>query len=292
VRVVSREPHDKTISCSAGAIWGPHLVTHAQVRGWAEQSLVEFTHLVDREVGVEMVEGIEASRTKVAKPEWLDAVGEYSVCHTDELPAGFEVGWRYTVPVIDMPKYMNYLAAHAGALGVRFEYGVTVAAEELRTLAPVVVNCSGVDARYLAGDPSVFPVKGDLVVVPNPGITQFFAEHTDELRDQTYILPQGDVVVLGGTARPDDLSPDKDAKYAISILERCVAVEPRLAGAPILQHRIGFRPSRPEVRLELENFGRGTGLVHNYGHGGGGVSLSWGCAENVREFVEKLEAER
>lgn len=39
-----------------------------------------------------------------------------------------------------------------------------------------------------------------------------------------------------------------------------------------------FRPSGP--RLEAERFGDRT-VVHNYGHGGAGWSLSWGCADEA-----------
>jgi D-amino-acid oxidase len=32
----------------------------------------------------------------------------------------------------------------------------------------------------------------------------------------------------------------------------------------------------------------GTNIVHNYGHGGSGVSLSWGCAREAARVVEDL----
>jgi D-amino-acid oxidase len=87
-------------------------------------------------------------------------------------------------------------------------------------------------------------------------------------------------VVLGGTA--DDTRADRqpDDEVAARILQRCVAIEPRLAGLPVLEHRVGLRPARARVRLERE----GT-VVHNYGHGGAGVSISWGCAREVTRAV-------
>jgi len=60
----------------------------------------------------------------------------------------------------------------------------------------------------------------------------------------------------------------------------CAAIDPRLRGATILGHRVGLRPYRREVRLESEPFGDGV-LWHNYGHGGAGISLSWGCAAAI-----------
>ena len=67
------------------------------------------------------------------------------------------------------------------------------------------------------------------------------------------------------------------------ILRDCAAIEPRLTGARVLAHRVGLRPARPTVRLEAEPAAPGGGppIVHNYGHGGAGVSLSWGCAREA-----------
>jgi D-amino-acid oxidase len=132
-------------------------------------------------------------------------------------------------------------------------------------------------------------VRGDLIKVANPGIDEFFAEHTDEPVDQTYILPQGDFLLLGGTAAVGETSLAPDVLIAQGIVERCVMVDSRLTAVPVLEHRVGLRPNRTEIRLEPERVGAST-IIHNYGHGGGGVTLSWGCAEEVRELVEKVRA--
>jgi D-amino-acid oxidase len=62
--------------------------------------------------------------------------------------------------------------------------------------------------------------------------------------------------------------------------------QPPEAGTPIqvLQHRVGPRPGRPSVRLEAEQVGAHR-VIHDYGHGGAGVTLSWGCAEEVVRLV-------
>jgi D-amino-acid oxidase len=75
-----------------------------------------------------------------------------------------------------------------------------------------------------------------------------------------------------------------DPGTAQAILARCVALEPDLADARVLSHAVGLRPGRPEPRLETERRDGGV-VVHNYGHGGGGVTLSWGCAEEVVRHV-------
>ncbi|MHC3430376.1 FAD-dependent oxidoreductase, partial [Streptomyces sp. DT18] len=77
----------------------------------------------------------------------------------------------------------------------------------------------------------------------------------------------------------------RDQEAAAGILARCAAVEPRLAGARVLEHRVGARPTRAAGRVEEERATGGARVVHNYGHGGAGVTLSWGCAGEVLDVV-------
>jgi D-amino-acid oxidase len=92
------------------------------------------------------------------------------------------------------------------------------------------------------------------------------------------------VAVLGGIAIEDDWNLEPDPAVAAGIMRRCTALEPRLRDARIVDHRVGLRPGRPSVRLDREVVD-GAVVVHNYGHGGTGVMLSWGCA---REAVAQL----
>jgi D-amino-acid oxidase len=285
VSVRATLPPGDTTSCSGG----PHLVTDPKVAEWADHALTVFTEMAPKH-GVRMVAGVEASRTEAEPPPWMEAASGFATLSAADLPDGYVTGWEYTVPIIDMPVYLGYLTQRLSAAGGTLEYGARISAEQLPDLARVTVNCTGLGSRDLVADDSLLGVRGDLIAVDNPGIKRFFAEHTDEMRDQTYILPQGPShVLLGGTAREGDTSRAPDAEIAAGIIARCAAIEPSLAGATVREHRVGIRPSRPLVRVAREDFDTWT-LVHNYGHGGGGVSLSWGCAEEVLELVEKAVA--
>jgi D-amino-acid oxidase len=138
------------------------------------------------------------------------------------------------------------------------------------------VNCTGVAARQMAGDEEVKPVKGQHVVVENPGLGTFFFEgaggHT-----WTSVMPHGDRVVLGAVALPGDWDRTPDPAVAAAIRHRCARIEPRLADARIIADTAGVRPGRPNVRLEAEQHGEfvpagrhGSYRTHNYGHGGVG----------------------
>ncbi len=101
----------------------------------------------------------------------------------------------------------------------------------------------------------------------------------------TYILPQPGGLILGGTAEEDDWSLTPDPRTAAAIVARCAAVRPEIAGARVLQHRVGLRPARDTVRLEREVLPGGGTVVHNYGHGGAGVTVAWGCARRAAGLV-------
>ena len=146
-----------------------------------------------------------------------------------------------------------------------------------------MVNCSGAAARSLAADPSVVPSCGQHVVVENPGLTEFYMEVTGSSAELVGVYPHGDRVVLGGTATGQ---PRLDPVAARGIIARCARVFPELATATVLGHAVGVRPLRPTVRLAASRLESKRWCVHNYGHGGAGVTLSWGCAVEAAELVE------
>ena len=86
--------------------------------------------------------------------------------------------------------------------------------------------------------PAGRPVRGQQVIVENPRLDTFFIEAT---RGSAWIgyHPHGDHVTLGGVAAVDDWNLEPDPVQSEAILRRCVKVEPRLAGARVLGHRVG-----------------------------------------------------
>jgi D-amino-acid oxidase len=277
-------------SAAAGAIWGPHLVgIDERVTGWGAVTLARFAELAnDPASGVHVASGITASADQRAEPfGWVGALGSASACGPADLPDGYAAGWRLTAPIVSMPVYLGYLMARLDRAGGRLreaEFGSLAEAAALTT-APVIVNCSGIGARRLVPDLDVTPVRGQVVVTGNPGLSEFFIGVGEEPGEVSYYFPHGDVAVLGGTEEMGNWSLEPDPATAERILRACAAVQPRLRGATAAEHRVGLRPWRPSVRLEAEALDGGRTLVHNYGHGGAGVTLSWGCALEVTAAV-------
>jgi D-amino-acid oxidase len=285
-RIVTAALPPQTTSVAAGAIWGPvRCGPPDRTYEWARTGLAVLSELAGEPVaGIRQVSGMEVAAEPASPPYWTNLLPDLRLLDDSELPAGFTAGWHYTAPVVTMPLYLEYLRSRYEKLG-----GV-ISVEPLTSLtamadAPVVVNCTGIGARDLVPDPAVVPVRGQVVVVENPGIDEFYIDHTLDGDDYVYIFPHGDVVLLGGTAQEGNWDRQPRQDIAERIMRDCSAVHSRLRGARVVAERVGLRPCRPEVRLEAEALPGGRTLWHNYGHGGAGVTLSWGCAREITERV-------
>jgi D-amino-acid oxidase len=288
VTVVARQIPGHT-SLAAGALWGPYLVEPKdRVRAWALESFSVLSTLADdpASTGVRMTAGVEASRRPGEPPDFTDMVPDVTVLGSADLPFGFVTGVRYTAPLIDMPVYLEYLRQRLHAADGHVEEGGFASLSGATERARVVINCSGIGARQLVPDDTVFPIRGQLVVVENPGLTEWFSEDTGESPELLHWYPHGDTVVLGGLAQSHEWETAPDLTAALAIRDRCAIVEPRLADARILEHRAGLRPTRSMIRLDGERAAEAD-IVHCYGHGGAGATLSWGCAAEVVRLAQR-----
>jgi D-amino-acid oxidase len=270
-------PHE-TSSRAAGAMWGSTFAGPAdKVGGWASASLEMFLDLASQpETGVAITSGTLASSGGEAPPPQLFPGVEVRAC---DPPYDFAAGFRVTLPLIDMPRYMQYLHARVEEAGVPIVVQPVASLAEALGEATVVVNCAGVGARELASDPSLTAVRGQHLVVENFGLEEFLI--TEPFGPAwTSWFPHGERVVLGSVAQEDDWDLAPRESDAERILEGCAALEPRFREARVIEHQVGLRPARSSVRVEAD--GR---VVHNYGHGGTGVGLSWGCAREVVALV-------
>lgn len=279
VLLYTRSDPSATTSSVASAMIGPGLAPSYDPVGVRElASMEEFTALADVDgTGVAMRRGRLAARQPGPSLPGLQP------CAPHELPDGFAAGFWATLPLVDMALYLDYLVRRLHAAGGRIEPRELTSLGELATLAPLVVNCAGLGARNLVPDDTVRPLRGQHVIVDNPGLDEFFIEAPFGPAWAGY-FPYPDHVVLGGTADTDDETTEPDLAVAEQIRRRCIEVEPRLRSAGVRGHQVGLRPTRPTVRLELEQLD-GARCVHNYGHGGSGVTLSWGCARETAALL-------
>lgn len=150
----------------------------------------------------------------------------------------------------------------------------------------VVVNCAGLGAKYLCEDRRLVPIRGQVIKVHAPWIkTAFYGDY------DTYIVPGFEGVTLGGCRQYDSYDL-KVSKYdSMAIRERCQSMLPALKSAPVLRELVGLRPHRDPVRVEMEVVksagGNSSKIVHNYGHGGYGVTTAPGTAKYAVGLVRE-----
>ncbi|KDQ55078.1 hypothetical protein JAAARDRAFT_208830 [Jaapia argillacea MUCL 33604] len=238
--------------------------------------------------------------------------------HAVNQNAGVVDAYKHDAPVIDTDHYMTWIRQVILSKGARL---VTETVTEdliniedslrLKYNAFAIVNATGLSGDVVAGDNTVSPLRGALIRVVNDGKKfpivkeALCVSHMDnageDVDDIVFIVPRNDrVLILGGIAQPNKHTLDLtiDSPEIIRMRERCNNFVPGLADAeldatPFVQ---GLRPLRDHnVRVEREQRSRRNGMasrvVHSYGHGGSGFSLSFGCAGDVLGLVDEILAE-
>jgi D-amino-acid oxidase len=282
VRIVARERTPHTTSDVAAAVWYPFRCGPPdRALLWSRRSFRVFRELSrDAATGVTLVPGVDLLRhDDGSDPWWKEAVDALRRAEPEELAPGFDAGWVFTAPVIAMHVYLKWLESRVVELGGVIETRSVSNLDALLLEASLVVNATGLSARELVKDDELHPIRGQIVRVA-AGHAERFVQAAGAGTPLAYIIPRRDCTVLGGTEDEGRWGLDVDPAAAESILARCRALEPRLKDAHVLSHAVGLRPGRREVRLETVRSAGGI-VVHNYGHGGGGVTLSWGCADEV-----------
>ncbi len=295
VRVVADAPVEATTSYVAAGVWFPtHAGPPGKVADWGRRTLeVLAGQARDSVPGVVMRESLALYRQPPGRPDWAASVGGIREATKAELPPGYACGLRFAVPQAEMPVYLPWLMRQVRDRGGEIvAQHVTALAELSGEGVDALVICPGLAARDLVGDQSVYPVRGQIARVTNPGIT---LSVRDEFHPsgRAYVHPRASDCILGGTLEDHQWDTRPDPATAEAILARCGEIFPAVRDATVIEHLAGLRPGRQEVRLEEstpEN--GGPRIVHNYGHGGSGVTLSWGCAEDVARIVGKQAAAR
>lgn len=277
VDVVARDLPLETTSVVAAALWYPYRAyPFDRVAAWSRRSYEVFAGLAsDERAGVWMRPGTEVHRDATPDPWWMAAVP--ALTRVRSMPAPYTDAWSFEAPIVAMPVYLGWLLRRVESLGGTV---TRMALTALPSAADVVVDAAGLGGRRLGSDATVQPVRGQVVYVDQVGLDHWWLDGAGP----TYVVPRAHDIVVGGTAEEDVWDRRPDPEVSRTILERASLLVPALAGARVRGHKVGLRPARPSVRLEAEQVG-GTLVVHCYGHGGAGVTLSWGCAEEVASLV-------
>jgi len=282
--IFAKEIGQQTTSGAAAAIWFPYDAQPAEkVIPWALETykaLIDLTR--DPRSGVSMIDLRQFSRTgEIQIPDWAIPLGAAAV--STGLRPVFKGGFSLRVPLTDTTIYLDYLATRFQKAGgeinanVRFEK-----LEEVDRDFDLVINCAGIGARELVRDTDLEPHRGQVVIVPR--VEDLSCAIVCDDAPLMYAIPRTNDCVFGGT---NDLRSDLAADPATTnrIIAECSRVL-NIERPNVLAARVGLRPFRKSgVRLERDRLSDDRTVIHNYGHGGSGFTLSWGCAREVASLV-------
>jgi D-amino-acid oxidase len=295
--VFAKETGRQTTSGAAAAVWFPYHVEPAE--RVIPLALETYQVLLDLarfpESGVSIIESRQFSRaSELQIPDWAIPLGARSLSSvaTGLWPVrnraqrggySFKSGFSLRVPLMDTTIYLDYLAARFRKAGGEIHANVPFEKlEDVYKKSGLVINCAGIGARELLQDVNLEPHRGQVAIVPK--IEGLSCAIVCDDAPLMYAIPRTNDCVFGGT---NDLSDNLAADPATTsrIVTECSRVlnvdKPR-----VLAERVGLRPFRRSgVRLERDQLHDGRTVIHNYGHGGAGFTLSWGCAREVLEMA-------
>jgi D-amino-acid oxidase len=286
VHVFTDQKLSITTSNKAAAIWLPYLALPIEsVNKWSKTSYFKYEEICKNPLsGVSLVD-----LTVLVNDEniwWKDSLPPSKITSAinSEIPDGFDSAYIIKSPLIETQIYLKYLAKEIISLGGIIEIKHIDSIRDIAYSYDFIVNCSGLGSIDLTNDKELYPIKGQLLKVKNqPNIRHVIADFAFDKEGQNlaYTIPRQDYLILGGTAIKGDFSEEPNSKLAEGIFERCLKISNgKLKKEEIILLDVGLRPGRKIIRLEKEGK-----IIHNYGHGGAGFTVSWGCAEEVFELI-------
>ncbi|XP_012537273.2 D-aspartate oxidase [Monomorium pharaonis] len=298
---------DTTGDGSAG-LWTPYLLNDTPIEDiirWAASTHKWFEQLwkagLSLEMGVSLVPVTRVTsdcENDITEPKWAKLVYGFQKISNERLQrlneehkSNYKQGCHFITytaePALLLPWLMKKFVALGGKMERRNIKSLYQLAKEGYNL---IINCSGLGARELVADKTMTPIRGQVFRVKAPWVMHCFLVDDDACN---YIIPNVHSAVIGGTHQEGDFDRSVREEDSKHIYDGCCCIMPSLKESEILRAWVGFRPGRPRVRLECEclrsPMGKEFKVIHNYGHGGSGVTLCWGCAMDVVEMIRNLK---
>jgi len=282
VRIVAKDLPPQTTSNKAAAFWSPYYAEGERVTRWARESYEEYQSLcLIPESGVSMKK-LHRFRKKDFKDaeNWESAIpeGRFYRMKKEELPDEYDEGFIVKVPLIETQIFLPWLMEEFKDCGGEIEQRSIGSLSELFSECDLIVNCTGMGARELMKDEAMMPVKGQVAVMDVQLNTPIILDESEP----TYIVQRKDGCIVGGTREENNFSETTEEETLNEILNRAAKFFPELKSAKRITQWAGLRPYRNEVRVEREGK-----VIHNYGHGGSGFTLAWGCAKEVCDLARE-----
>eukprot|EP00794_Sanderia_malayensis_P000291 gene291-917_t len=289
-----------TCSDIAAGIWEPFVLAETPMelqRKWSkatwdrakELSRESYAH----EIGISTCSGYNLFDIEIDQlPEWHDLVPDMKKLTKKDLqlknfPEKYQSGFFFTTLMIESHGYLPWLQKCFCKLGGKIEKKYIESFEEVAEY-DLVINCTGFGARKLCNDMSITPVRGQVMRVQAPWVRHFYLCDLSKENKVAYIIPNNKWLVLGGTVQVGNFNTNVTQADKDHIIKETGLIQPDLKNCVHLKDAVGLRPSRPCVRLEFELTSlknKTLKIIHNYGHGGAGLTIHWGCAMDAADLA-------
>ncbi|XP_063244542.1 D-aspartate oxidase isoform X2 [Bacillus rossius redtenbacheri] len=300
--VIADKFREATTSDGAAGIFRPGSnfsgETPEITKKWIHDSYTYYNDLYSSDhaelAGVDQVSGFMFSNISedIVRNHLLEGlVPTYRAASEEELhiyPGGWKHGSFFTTLVTDCRKFLPWAMYRFQESGGTIQNKTVKNLMELTKEFDFVVNCSGLGARQLCSDKKMVPIRGQVLKVQAPWMKMALYAEND-----TYIIPSSSSVTVGGCRQYDSYDLSVSPHDSAAIKERAYRLLPALRSAPVDREWVGLRPHRSVVRVEPEVCRSPAGtlkVVHNYGHGGYGVTSAPGTARYAVKLLKELHS--
>uniref|UniRef100_A0A915HYF4 FAD dependent oxidoreductase domain-containing protein n=1 Tax=Romanomermis culicivorax TaxID=13658 RepID=A0A915HYF4_ROMCU len=211
--------------------------------------------------GVNCTSGFELSFDKQENlPYWHDIVRNFRrIPYTELVEYGwpqFRDGFFFTTYTLEPSQYLAYLLEEFTARGGKLINRKLTSLDEIKNICKcdfdLIINATGLGSYFLFDDKKLFPFRGQIYRVKAPFQKYFISSPNN------YILLNNNQVILGGTRQANDYRLSIDEADSRKIWDGCLKLVPSLK------------------------------VIHCYGHGGSGISLFYGCVEDVLDLCRGI----